>query len=91
MAIDEDKDEEIEEIGVITSYFSKIGVGAIKIKKKLKVGDTIGIRGATTNFDQKVESMQLNHKNITEAKKDDEIGIKLSDKVRKNDKVFLVE
>lgn len=80
-----------KEIGVITHYFSHIGVGVIDIKKgTLKVGDKIHIKGATSDFTQKVESMQVEHKKIEKAKKGDDIGIKVKDDVRKHDKVFKV-
>ncbi|MFH1590195.1 MAG: hypothetical protein ABIB43_06525 [archaeon] len=80
-----------EEIGFITHYFSHIGVGVINIRKgKLKVGDKIHVKGATTDFTQKIESMQVEHKSIKEAKKGDDIGLKVKDHVREYDKVFKV-
>lgn len=77
-----------KEIGKIFSYFSKIGVAAIKLTGVLKVGDTIHIKGATTDFEQKVDSMQTDNKPIKSAKKGDDIGIKVKDRVRPNDKVY---
>ncbi|MBM3298219.1 MAG: hypothetical protein FJY83_11565, partial [Candidatus Aminicenantes bacterium] len=61
-----------EEIGRITHYFSKIGVGVLEITQgELKVGDTIHIKGHTTDFFQKVESMQVEHAPVQSAKKGD--------------------
>ena len=80
-----------KEIGRITDYFSKIGVGVIKLKKSLKVGDKIHIKGNTTDFKQTVKSMQIQKESIEKAKPKDDIGLKVKDRVRKNDKVFLVE
>ncbi|GAF76625.1 unnamed protein product [marine sediment metagenome] len=77
-----------KEIGKIFSYFSKIGVAAIKLTAGLKKGDTIHIKGATTDFKQKVVSMQTENKVIESAKKGDDIGIKVKDRVRPNDKVY---
>jgi putative protease len=80
----------MEEIGVITHYYGGLGVAAIKMSKTLNVGDKIKIKGATTEFEQTINSMQVDHKEVKSAKKGDEIGIKVKDRVRKNDKVFKV-
>jgi len=80
-----------KEIGKVSSYFSHIGVAAIRLSGKLKVGDKIHVMGHTTDFEQKVKSMEIENKKVTEAKKGDHIGIKVEEKVRPNDKVFLVE
>ena len=80
-----------KEIGKIFSYFSHIGVAAIKIKSPLKVGDKIHIKGHTTDFEQTVESMQIEHKEVEKAKKGDDLGIKVKDRVRPNDKIYLVK
>jgi putative protease len=77
-------------IGKITHYFGNLGVGVIDLVDSLKVGDKISIEGATTNFQQEVKSMQIDRKDIEEAKKGDDIGIKLSDKVREGDQVFKI-
>lgn len=80
-----------EELGIMTHYFGHINVGAIEIKNgTLKIGDTIHIKGVTTDFTQKVDSMQVEHKPIEEAKVGDSVGLKLSDKARVGDKVFKV-
>jgi len=82
----------MEEIGYVEHYFSKIGVAAIKITNgNLKIGDKIHIKGATTNFEQTVESMEINRQKIEEAKPGDEVGIKVIDRVREGDKVYKVE
>lgn len=80
-----------EEIGVVTHYYGKIGVAVVKLTGKLlKVGQTIHIQGHSTDFVQEVSSMQIEHKNITEAKKGEEFGLKVDQKVKGGDKVFLV-
>lgn len=79
-----------EEIGKVVHYYSKIGVGVIELNKDLKVGETIKIKGATSDFDQKVDSMQVDHKNIEEAKAGQSIGLKIKEHARENDKVFKV-
>ncbi len=80
-----------EEIGFVTRYFSKIGVAAIKLKSSLKTGSKIRITGATTNFEQIVESMQIDRNKIEEASTGQEIAIKMKDRVRENDKIFLID
>jgi len=80
-----------KEIGKVSGYFSHVGVAAIKLSGKLKIGSKVHIKGSTTDFEQEVDSMQIDKKEVSEAKKGDHIGIKVSEKVRPNDKVFLLE
>lgn len=80
-----------KEIGRISSYFSHVGVAAIKLSGKLKVGDKIKIKGHTTDFEVPIKSMQIERKDVKEAKKGDHIGIKVPEKVRPNDAVLLVK
>jgi len=78
-------------IGKITHYFTNIGVGVIEITKgDLKVGDKIHIKGATSDFEQAVDSMQIEHENIEKAKKGDAIGLKVDQQIREGDQVFKV-
>lgn len=77
-----------KEIGEVSNYFEHVNAVAIKLKGSLKVGDTIQIKGGEIDFEQKVESMQLAHKPVDKAKKGDEIGILVNQKVRKGYKVF---
>ncbi|MDH4210922.1 MAG: hypothetical protein OEV79_05695 [candidate division WOR-3 bacterium] len=78
-------------IGKITHYFNKISVGIIEITDgELNVGDTIHIKGHTSDFTQQVTSIQLEHNPIEKAKKGDAIGIKVESPVHEHDQVFLV-
>ena len=80
-----------EEIGIITHYFSKINVGVLELSAgELRTGDTIHIKGHTTDFYQKVESMQVEHNPVDVAKKGEPVGIKLESPVRENDAVYKV-
>lgn len=81
---------EEKEIGKITHYFGKIGVCVIKLSESLKPGDTIHIKGATTDFQQQVGSLQVNHKDIDEAKTGESVGLKVQDAVREHDTVYKV-
>ena len=79
-----------KEIGRVSSYFSHVGVAAIKLSGSLKSGDTIKIKGHTTDLEVPVSTIQINRKDVKSAKKGDHIGIKVPDKVRPNDSVLLV-
>ncbi|MEK9186637.1 MAG: translation elongation factor-like protein [Patescibacteria group bacterium] len=78
-------------IGVITHYYGGIDVGIIKFNKSVKAGTEVEIRGATTDFSQKLNSMQYDHKPIETAPKGKEVGVKLEDKVREGDEVYEVK
>lgn len=77
-------------IGVVTHYYGGLGVAIVKFNKSVKVGDQIHFKGAHTDFNETVKSMQYDHQDIPEAKKNQEVGIKVGDKVREGDEVFAV-
>ena len=78
-------------IGSISNYFSNISVAAFEIESgKLKVGDTVHIKGHTTDITETISSIQMEHDVVETAKKGDDIGIKVAQKVRGGDKVFLI-
>ena len=79
-----------EKVGVVKDYFAKISVAGIDITGRLKVGDTIHIRGHTSDFEQVVESMQIEHDQVEEARPGDAIGIKVSERCRDGDTVYRV-
>jgi len=84
-----EKKEEL--IGKITHYFGKIEVGIVEITKGgLAVGDTIHIKGTGTDFEQPVDSMQIEHEQVDKVKKGDVIGLKVKDKVKEGDEVYKV-
>jgi translation initiation factor IF-2 len=79
-------------VGVVVKYFAQPEVAAIDITEgSLKVGDKIHIHGHTTDFEQVIESMQIDRANVDKAEKGESIGIKVSERVRTHDEVFLVE
>ena len=81
--------EEGKLIGKVTHYFDKIGVAVIKLDAPLKVGDTIRIRGGeATDFTQEVKSMEVEHEKIEKARKGEEVGLKVKEKVREGYKVY---
>jgi len=78
-------------IGKVTDYFAKIGVAALKMENgELSVGDTIHFSGHTTDFEQEVNSMQIEHQTVDSVKSGEEVGIKVKDRVRHDDKVYKV-
>jgi len=81
---------EEQEVGVVDHFFNKISVGIIKLSGVLKVGDTIHIKGKQADFTQEVESMRIEFDNVTEAKEEDKVGIKVSQPIHANDKVYKV-
>jgi len=82
---------EKKQVGVITRYFHNIGVAAIMLENTLNVGSKISIEGATTNFEMNVNSMQVDRVEIESGTKGQEIAIKVADRVREKDIVYLLE
>ena len=78
------------EIGTITHYYGNISVAIIQLSDSLKAGDSIHIKGHSSDFTQQVGSMQIEHKDVSEAKSGDLVGIKIEQKTHPNDKVFKV-
>jgi len=78
-------------IGKVTDYFAKIGVAALVINNgDLSLGDTIHFIGHTTDFEQTIASMQIEHQPVDFAKTGDAVGIKVKDRVRHGDKIYKV-
>lgn len=79
-----------ERIGVVNDYFARIGVAGIDLEGALRAGDTIHIKGHTTDLEFVVDSMQIEHEQVQEAKAGDAIGIKVQDRCRGGDVVYKV-
>jgi putative protease len=80
-----------EKIGEVSKYFAKVGVAGIQIEiGSLSAGDTIHIVGKTTDFTQRVDSMQLENQAIEKATPGQLVGIRVKDRVREKDQVFKV-
>jgi len=82
------REEKLEEVGKVAHYFTKIGVAVIDLTAPLAVGDEIIIKGATTDYEQTVDSMQIEHENVAIAKAGDSIGLKVKERVRESDVVY---
>ncbi len=76
------------EVGKVTHFYSKINVAVVQLTAPLSVGDTILIKGDTTNFEQTVDSMQIEHQNIQRAEAGKAIGLKVKDRVRPGDTAY---
>ncbi|MEM3405464.1 MAG: translation elongation factor-like protein [Candidatus Pacearchaeota archaeon] len=83
-------EKDMKEIGKVTHFFDKISVAVVELTDSLEVGDKIKIKGTTTDFEQEVKEMQIEHQKIEKAKAGDLIGLKVEEKVRVNDKVYLL-
>jgi len=79
------------QIGRVTHYYTHLGVAVVQVESDgLKIGDTIHITGHTTDLTQPVESMQVEHEEIQEAKAGQDIGLKVREHVREHDIVSKV-
>jgi len=81
-------EENVVEVGRITHFFTKISVAVIELTAPLAVGDTIVIKGPTTDFEQVVDSMQIEHENVQRAGPGQSIGLKVAQRVREKDMVY---
>ncbi len=77
-------------VGTVSHYFAQPQVGAVKLEAELRVGDLLHIRGRTTEFEQTVNSMQIDHEQVETADSGSEVGIKVLERVRAGDQVFKV-
>lgn len=77
-----------KELGKVTHFYDKISVAIIDLSDKLVVGETVRVKGHTTDFEQAIDSMEVDHASVEDAKKGDVIGVKVSEKVREGDRVY---
>lgn len=77
-------------IGEVEDYFNKVGVVTLTLQEPLNVGDTIHIKGHTTDFTQVVESLQIDRTPASQANAKDSVGIKVNDRARKGDAIYRV-
>ncbi len=77
-------------VGKVTHYFGKIGVAAIEMQEELQVGDRVRFAGHSTDFEQDIDSMQLEHEAVQKAEPGQSIGIKVIERVREGDIVYKI-
>ena len=81
-------EEEVVKIGRVTHFFSKISVAVIELTTPLSIGETIVFKGPNTDFEQVVDSMQIEHENVEKAEAGQSIGLKVTQRVRETDAVY---
>ncbi|OGG42147.1 hypothetical protein A3A21_02065 [Candidatus Jorgensenbacteria bacterium RIFCSPLOWO2_01_FULL_45_25b] len=81
----------MKQIGKIIHYYDKIGVAIIELKAGLKAGENVRIEKDGEGFEEKVESMQIDHKEVSKAKKGDVVGIKVKEHPKNNAEVYLLD
>jgi hypothetical protein len=77
-----------ERVGVVTHYYGHLSVAAVRLEGGLRVGDTIRVLGHTSDFVQRVESIQIAHQSVSEAGAGEEIGLKVTEHAREHDVVY---
>jgi translation elongation factor EF-Tu-like GTPase len=78
-------------IGKVIHYWTHLGVAGVELMGSLKMDDWVHFRGSTTDFQQRVTSMELNHRIINQAHAGQQVGILVADRVRVGDTVYLLE
>jgi putative protease len=78
-------------IGQVTHYYTRLGVAVLELKDALKVGDEIHILGHTTNFNQRVESLEIEHQQVQAVEPGAEVALKVVEKARRGDVVYIVK
>jgi selenocysteine-specific translation elongation factor len=81
---------ELRAIGKVIHYWTRLGVAGVELTGSLKMDDWVHFRGTTTDFQQRVTSMQLNHRFVNQADAGQQIGILVADRVRVGDMVYLL-
>ena len=81
-------DEEVVQVGHITHFFPKISVAIVELTAALAVGDQILVKGPTTDFEQAVDSMQIEHQNVPRAESGQSVGLKTAQHVKERDVVY---
>jgi putative protease len=81
-------EEKLVNVGRVIHFYPRISVAIVELTSKLSVGDRIVIRGASTNFEQTVESMQIQHKNVESAEAGQLVGLRVEQRVREKDIVY---
>ena len=80
-----------EKVGRITHFYLKASVAVVELTAPLSKGDKIVIRGSTTNIEQTVDSMEMEHKQVATAQAGQSVGMKVAGRVRENDVVYRVK
>ncbi len=79
-----------EKVGVVKDYFARIGVAGIELSAPLRAGDTVHVKGHTTDFSQVVNSIQIEHQTVSEAGAGSSVGVRVTERCRDGDIVYRV-
>lgn len=80
--------EELREVGRVSHFFGRINVAIIEVTDTISVGDQILIKGPTTDIEQTIDSMEIEHTKVKQAEAGQSIGMKVNARVRENDIVY---
>ncbi|PVX27295.1 MAG: translation elongation factor-like protein [Candidatus Bathyarchaeum sp.] len=80
--------EELREVGKVAHFFSRINVAVIDVTDTVSVGDRIFIKGPTTDIEQTIDSMEIEHEKVKQAMAGQSIGMKVDGRVRENDTIY---
>ena len=80
--------DQVLEIGKVTHFFSKIGVGIVELTAPLSLGDLILVKGPSTDFEMAVKSMQIEHKSVSRAEGGQSIGLKMVQQAKERDVIY---
>jgi len=80
--------EELREVGRVSHFFGRINVAIIEVTDIISVGDQILIKGPTTDIEQTIDSMEIEHTKVKQAEAGQSIGMKVNARVRENDIVY---
>ena len=83
--------EQLLEVGKVVHFFDHINVAVVDVSDGISVGDRIVIKGPTTDIEQTVDSMEIEHAKVMKATAGQSIGMKVKDRVRENDTVYKTE
>lgn len=78
-------------IGKVTHYFGQLNVAAVQLTGQLAVGDEVHVKGHTTDFNQKIDSLEVEHQKVPQAGPGEDVAFKVSEKARPGDQVFRVQ
>lgn len=82
--------DNINQVGEVTHYYDQLGVAIVMLKAPLKVGDKVQFKGHAADFTQEIKQMQLNHQDIQAGGRNQEVGVKVDQRAREGDLVYLV-
>lgn len=77
-------------VGDVVHYYNRIGVAVLQLSEPIRVGDMVQILGYSTDFHQRVTSLQIEHQSVQEAFPGQDVAMKVDQRVRRNDKVYRI-